>query len=182
MVRTLSVRHARTRGPSLLLTAVAACSAAFIAPTFFPAPAAAQQQPLAPDDAAVLQLNGARRAFDDGKFPVAVDQFKQFLSQNANHREAPSAQYGLGLALLQLPQRDYQAAADALQKAAAAPALPERPFALYYLGAALRGQGNQSIAQAAGKPPAELDAARKAAQPKFDEAAKQFAAAVAAFN
>ena len=126
-------------------------------------------------------LNAARRAFDDGKYDVAADGFRQFLSQYANHRDAPAAAYGLGLSLLQQPQRDYPAAIDALQKATAAADLPDRPFALYYLGLAHRGVGNRSLAEIASKP-AEEKQLREAARPKFEEAAKQFAAAQEAFE
>lgn len=142
---------------------------------------AARADALTPDEQAAQQLNAARRAFDDGKFQPAADGFKQYLQQFAGQKDAPAAAYGLGLAILQLPQRDYPAAVEALQKAAANPAAADRPFALYYLGVALRGQGNQSLAKAAATP-AEADALRKAAQPKFEEAAKQFAAAQAAFQ
>jgi TolA-binding protein len=149
-----------------------------------PAPAFGQQQqqpPLSADEQAALVLNAARRAFDDGKYNLAADGFRQFLSQHANHKDAPAAAYGLGLSLLQQPQRDYPAAIDALQKATAAADLPDRPFALYYLGLAHRGIGNRSLAEIASKP-AEEKQLRDAARPKFEEAAKQFTAAQEAFE
>src|SRR3954471_4384012 len=180
-----SYRVGRRRGTPWILGSLASLSAAAAGVNSFvvAAPALAQQQPqqLSPDDQAALVLNGARRAFDDGKYDVAADGFRQFLSQYASHKNAPAAAYGLGLALLQQPQRDYPAAIDALQKATAAADLPDRPFALYYLGVANRGLGNRSLAEIASKP-AEEKQLRDAARPKLEEAGKQFALAQEAFD
>ena len=124
-----------------------------------PPPAFAQPAPaLTPDDQAMLQLNAARRAFDDGKFSVAAEQFKQFIAQHAGQKESAAASYGLGLSLLQLHDKDYPAITEALTRAAGAADLPDHALAVYYLGVAQRGAGNQAAARA------DAAAGRKAAQ------------------
>src|SRR5215213_8013375 len=136
---------------------------------------------LTPDAAALQTLNAARRAFNEKNYPFAIEQFRQFLAQHGGHKEAPSAHFGLGLALLESPPKDYAAAAESLQRAAAAGDSPDRPMALYHLGAALRGMGQKSLAEAAAKPN-EAAAHQQAAKQRFEEAAKHFAAAADALR
>ena len=65
--------------------------------------AALAQQPapqLSPDQAAQVVLDGARRAYGEGKFDVAAARYREFLKSYAGHKEAASAQYGLARALL----------------------------------------------------------------------------------
>src|SRR5215213_4167400 len=131
---------------------------------------------LTPDAAALQTLNAARRAFNEKNYPFAIEQFRQFLAQNGGHKEAPAAHFGLGLALLESPQKDYPAAAESLQRAAAVESSPHRPLALYYLGAAHRGLGQKALAEAAAKPN-EAAVLSQAAKQRFEEASKHFAAA-----
>ncbi|MDB5300570.1 MAG: hypothetical protein JWO87_2233 [Phycisphaerales bacterium] len=147
------------------------------------APSALGQTPpkqLSPDDAATLELNTARRAFNEHNYPHAADRFKEFLAAHGGHPEAASAWYGLGLSIVSSPQPDYLGAAEALKHVAGQQDFSERAPALYHLGVALRGVGNRAESDALAKPneAAQLHAA--AAQ-RFDEAAKQFAAAQGAF-
>lgn len=137
-------------------------------------------QPLTQDAAAMMVLDSARRAYNDGKCDFAAERFREFLKQYGGHKEAPSAQYGLALALLELPQKDYPNAIAALQQAAGRQDFAERPFVLYYLGSAQRGVGGQNLEQAAAKPneaPRFLEIAKQ----NFGEAAKNFSAAGDAF-
>jgi TolA-binding protein len=143
--------------------------------------AASSSAQVAPDQAADMLLASARRAYNEKNYPFAAQRFKEFLDKFGNHKEAPSAHYGLALALLDGPERDYQRALDALQPLAGAKEFPDHPFVLYYLGLAQRGLGVRELAQAEAKPQ-EAPQRRAAANRRFEEAAKQFAAAVAAFT
>src|SRR5882757_3845849 len=58
-------------------------------------------QQLPPDEAALLVLNAGRRAFNEQKYPVAADRFREFLKVAPNHKDAPAARYGLGLVLME---------------------------------------------------------------------------------
>src|SRR5688572_5550116 len=89
-----------------------------------PLPLHAQPQ-LTPDGAALQSLNAGRRAFNEKNYPFAIEQFRQFLAQHGGHKEAPSAHFGLGLALLESPQKEFQGAAESLQRAAAAGDSPD---------------------------------------------------------
>src|SRR5262249_50312813 len=140
---------------------------------------AGAQEP-APDQAADMLLSSARRAYNDKNYPFAAARFREFLGKYAAHKEPPSARYGLALCLLEGPERDYAGAVAQLQPLAGNKDLPEYPSVLYHLGLAQRGVGLKELAQAAAKP-AEAAPHRAAAQQRFDEAAKQFAAAVPAF-
>src|SRR5262249_46096074 len=108
-------------------------------------------------------------------------RFREFLARHASHKEAPSARYGLALCLIQGPTREYPQAAEQLQPLVNDKTFPDRVYALYYLGLAQRGQGVKALAQAALKP-AEAAAHRNTARTRFEEAVKQFAAAVKAFE
>ncbi|MFB3891472.1 MAG: tetratricopeptide repeat protein [Phycisphaerae bacterium] len=138
------------------------------------APAVAQQATT--DEAALAVLNTARRAYNEGKAPLAVEKFREFLRVSPNHAQAPWAQYGLALSMLELPQKDYKAVADALAPVIANAAFADRPYALYYAGVAQRGLGNQIVAQIAARP-GEAAALKTQANTFFEEARKQFTAA-----
>src|SRR5437660_10996379 len=90
------------------------------------------------DQAARMLLDGARRAYNEKNYPFAAARFREFLARHGNHREAPSARYGLALALLEGPERNYNGAVEQLQQLAGNKGLPERPLVLYYLGPAQR--------------------------------------------
>jgi len=136
---------------------------------------------MAPDQAADMLLTSARRAYNEKNYPFAAQRFKEFLDKFGNHKEAPSARYGLALSLLDGPERDYQKALEALQPLAGAKEFADYPSVLYYLGTAQRGLGVRELAQAEAKPP-EAPQRRAAANGRFEEASKQFAAAVTAFT
>jgi len=130
-------------------------------------------QQLPPDEAALLMLNAGRRAFNEQKFPFAADRFREFLKVAPNHKDASSARYGLGLALMEAG--DAKGALESLTQASATES-PDRPLALYHVGAMYRSAGTQALAQIAAKPN-EADALRAAAAQSFGEAAKDFGAA-----
>jgi len=144
----------------------------------FSAPVAAQ---VTPDQMAEMILNSARKAYNDKTYPLAVARFKEYLAKFGNHKDAPVARYGLALALLEGPDKDYQAALENLQPLAGAKDFPEHPFVLYYLGVSQRGLGVRALDQSKAKPQ-EAPQLRQQANQKFDEAGKLFAAASAAFG
>ncbi|HEY7153201.1 MAG TPA: tetratricopeptide repeat protein [Gemmataceae bacterium] len=133
------------------------------------------------DQAADMLLGSARRAYNDKNYPFAADRFREFLKKYGGHKEANAARYGLALCLIDGPTKDYNAALQQLQPLAGDKNLPEHPFVLYYLGLSQRGLGAQALAQAAAKPN-EANQQRNTAQQRFDEASKNFAAAVTAFT
>ncbi len=164
---TVSPRPCPARRTTLLLLALALC------------PMSARAQ-VTPDQAADMLLGSARRAYNEKNYPFAAQRFKEYLDRFGGHKEAPAARYGLALALLEGPEKDYARALDALQPLAGAKDFPDRPFVLYYLGLAQRGLGVRELTQAETKPQ-EAPQRRNAANARFDEAAKHFAAATPAF-
>src|SRR5262249_44965615 len=142
------------------------------------APLAAQ---VPADQAADMLLGSARRAYNEKNYPFAADRFREFLSKYGGHKEANAARYGLALCLIDGPTKDYNAAIQHLHPLAGNRDLPEHPFVLYYLGLSQRGLGTQALAQPTAKPN-EAKQHRDAAQQRFDEASKNFAAAVTAFT
>jgi TolA-binding protein len=141
------------------------------------APAAAQ---MTPDQQAALVLDSARKAYNEKNYPFAVTRFREFLTRFGGHKDAGSARYGLALCLLDGLPKNYTEARDLLQGIAGNKDLPEHPAVLYRLGFALRGLGIAELAQADGKPQ-ELPQRRNVANQRFDEAARRFAEAHAAY-
>ncbi len=138
-------------------------------------------QQVSPDQAADMLLTSAKTAYNAKDFPFAAGRFREFLAKFANHKDAVSARYGLALAILDGPDKDYNAAVAELQPLAGAKDAPDYPFYLYYLGLAERGQGVKFLAQAAAMPQ-QAQQLKDQARGRFDDAAKQFAAALAAFS
>ncbi len=121
------------------------------------APALPAQVP--PEQAAQMLLTAARQAYTQKEYKFAADRFREFLAKNANHKQVPAARYGLALALVEGPDRDYLGAIEQLNALVGAKDSPDYPFVLYYLGLSQRGQGVKLLAQAAQKP-AEANALR----------------------
>lgn len=138
-------------------------------------------QQATPDQQAAMLLNSARKGYNEKNYPFAVARFREFLQKYGNHKDAPSARYGLGLAILESPERDYQAAFNELAPIAGNKAMPEHAYVLYYQGYCQRGLGTRLLTQAIATP-AQAPQLRQQANQRFEEAAKQFAAAEVAFN
>jgi tetratricopeptide (TPR) repeat protein len=130
-------------------------------------------QQLTPDDAATLVLNAGRRAYNEQKFPAAAERFREFLKVAPNHKEVAAARFALGLCLLEAG--DVKGATESLQQASAVE-FPDRPLALYHVGAVHRSAGVATLAQIAARPN-EVEPLRAAAMVSFGEAVKAFAAA-----
>lgn len=126
-------------------------------------------------------LNAGRKAYADANPQFAADRFREFLGKFGNHKNASAARYGLGLALLDLPERNYQQALEAFTPAASDTAFSERPLALYYAGVCQRGLGQNELVQAQQKPN-EKPQRQQAANNHFNEAEKLFASAREAFQ
>ncbi|MCX5672034.1 MAG: hypothetical protein NTU94_12015, partial [Planctomycetota bacterium] len=159
-------------GGLLLFSAVVMGTAALAPP--------AEAQPQASEEAAQAILNSARRAYNEQNYPVAAERFREFLKTSGGHREAPSARYGLALALIDGPGKDCTAAAELLEQVNEQGDSPDRPFVLYYMGVAHRGLGKTALAQAEAKP-AEAAALRAKAMQYFEEAARYFGQAATGF-
>lgn len=144
----------------------------------WPRPAAGQD--LSADDAALVKLNAARRAYNEHKYDLSAKLFAEFVKDSGGHREAPAAHYGLGLSLLEAADRDYNAIRRSFQEAARREDSADRPFALYYLGLATRALARDYLAQAAAKPK-EAQNYRNNAMNLFAEAGRSFGAAADLF-
>jgi len=154
------------------------CLAVFVGLAAALAPALAGE--LSQDEQAMLVLNSARKAYNEQNYPFAIERFREFLQRFGGHREATSARYGMALALLEGPARDFQNAANELGQVAGQAQFPDLPYAQHYLGVARRGMGYRFLAEAEAKPN-EAPNFRNQARQQFDEAAKSFAAAAASF-
>jgi TolA-binding protein len=142
---------------------------------------AATRAQLQPDQAAAMLLDRARKAYNDHNYPQAVAWFREYLGKYGGSKDAPAARYGLALALLEMPEKDYQGAAEQLQPLTNNKEFADRAYALYYLGLAQRGLGVRELPQAVAKPQ-EANQRRGTAHQRFEEAGKQFAAAWTAFT
>jgi len=128
-----------------------------------------------------MLLNAGRKAYIDANPQFAAEQFREFLSKYGGHKEANSARYGLGLALLDLPERNYQQALDAFTPVVNDASFSDRPLALYYVGVCRRGLGQNELAQGVQRPN-EMPQRQQAANIQFIEAAKFFVSAREAFE
>lgn len=157
---------------SLVLSGLLLLGAAMISPL------AAQ---VTPDQMAQMTLDSARKAYNEKNYPFAVARFREFIQKFGGHKDAPIARYGLALALLEGPDRDYPGAIEALGPLAGMKDFPDHPFVVYYTGVGQRGMGLRELAQLAAKPQ-EAPQRKQAANQRFDEASKSFATAAAAFS
>lgn len=142
------------------------------------APAPAQQ--LTPDQMADMLLNSARKAFNEKQPAFAVQRFREFLGKYPQHKDIPAARFGLALALVDAPEKNYNEARELLFGLVQAKALGEQPFLPYHLGLAMRGQGLTEMALADAKPN-EAPQRRAAALQRFAEAATYFDVAARQF-
>src|SRR5262249_9071634 len=130
------------------------------------------------NQAADMLLASAQKSYTDKNYPQAVAQFRDFLTKYATHQNVLAARYGLALALLDGPTKDYGAAAEQLQPVAAKGDFPNHTFAVYYLARCQRGLGIKELSQAK---PEDLAQRQAAADKRFTEAAKLFQTSAKAF-
>src|SRR5690348_8082429 len=76
---------------------------------------ASAAEPLTDNDKAAMLLAAGQRAWQEKNYPFAIDRFKDFLKTYGGHKDALLARYGLGIALVEGPQKDFPAAIEALQ-------------------------------------------------------------------
>lgn len=138
------------------------------------------QQALSPDEAAAVLLNSARLAYNERNYPFAAERFRQYIQKYPSRREAAPARYGLALTLIEGPEKDYNAAIEALTPLANLGDFPDRPYALYYLGLSYRATGLKLMDKFQAQP--SDPAPRQQAVQRFTQAANTFANALAAFN
>jgi cellulose synthase operon protein C len=162
----------RFRGPAAL--ALAALLGGFTSSDRVAAQPTADQQ-------AEMLLNIGRKAYAEANPQFAVDRFREFLTKFGGHKEAHSARLGLAIALLDLPDRNYQAALDAVMPAANEVKFADQPLALYYAGVCRRGLGQKELAEGVAKPN-EMPQRTQAANGHFTEAAKFFTSAREGFD
>jgi tetratricopeptide (TPR) repeat protein len=134
-----------------------------------------------PDQQADMVITSARKAHNEANYPVAIQRYTEFLQKFGNHAQTNTARYQLALAYLESPERNYDKALESLGPLLGNAGLPEHPYALYYCGLALRGQGLRELDGMAAKPN-EAAQFKQRADGKFNEAAQRFAGAVTAFT
>jgi TolA-binding protein len=142
---------------------------------------AAAAETLSPEEAAAVLLDSANRAYNEQKFDFASERYREFIKLYGAQREVARAEYGLGLALLDGPRKDYEAAVPVLQSAAGRGDFADRPYVLYYLGLARRTLAEKALALPAAATPAEAEARRNAINQRLSEAAGSFAEAANLF-
>jgi tetratricopeptide (TPR) repeat protein len=133
------------------------------------------------EDAALVILNSARQAYNEGNYAFAADRFREFLARHSGHKEANAARFGLALSLLEGPAKQYQAAVEPLQQLAGVADFPDRPLVFFYLGYAHRGLALEAIAQATAKPN-EAAQHQAVVKQRCEQAAGFFAQAVQGFE
>jgi len=136
----------------------------------------------ADDKEAGRLLTEARQAFDQKNYQAALERYRNFVTKFADHKDAAVARLGLALTLFEQPEPDFAAAAEQLQMIAGKKDFPDHPAVLYNLGVALRGLGSKDRAKAGTVPPQEANPLNAQAKQRFQEAAKQFAAAAQAWS
>jgi cellulose synthase operon protein C len=130
-----------------------------------------------PDQMAEMTLNSARQAYNEKNYSFAATRFREFLAKFGGHKLANDARYGLALALLDAPEKNYPEAEGLLRGLAGNKDFAEQPLALYHLGVALRAQGMQELMIADAKP-GEAPQRRNNAKQRFEQAAQQFTQAL----
>lgn len=133
------------------------------------------------DQAAAMLLNSARKAFNEKNYPFAAARFREFISRFGGRKEAASARYGLALALLDSPERNFDEARNLLQALANDGNFADRHLARYYLAVAVRSQGLKELSEGEARPN-EMAQRRANAQRRFEEALPFFSAALTAFT
>lgn len=146
------------------------------------APAVSAQHALPTSERAAILLNTARAAYNDQNYAVAADRFREVLKIAPSRMDQLNARYGLGLSLIEGPEKDYKAAAEALGSVINLAGFPDRPYAFYYHGLALRGMAMQSQSQAATRPATQAGELRGAARSNLVAASRSFADAAELFG
>ncbi|QJW95946.1 tetratricopeptide repeat protein [Frigoriglobus tundricola] len=134
-----------------------------------------------PDQQAEALLNAGRKAYNEGHPQFAAERFTELLAKFGGSKDANAARYGLGLALLDLSDRNFQKALEAFGPPAGDAKFPDRALALYYAGVCQRGLGHKDLAEGAAHSN-EMPQRTQAANGKFTEAAKLFTRAREAFE
>ena len=104
-----------------------------------------------PEKAADMLLTAGRKAYNEQNYPFAAAKFQEYLQKFGGNPNANAARYGLGLCLIDGPERNFEKAIEPLSALAGATTSPDHPYALYYLGVANRGAGINDLMVAATK-------------------------------
>jgi len=98
-----------------------------------------------------LVLNSARRAYNEKDYAFAVERFREFLAKFGTSPDAVHAKLGLAMAILEsglTAEEDCQTAVAQLSEVVKSQDFPQRPIALYYLGAGHRALARIALARA----------------------------------
>ncbi len=134
-----------------------------------------------PNQQAETILNAGRKAYNDGNPQFAAERFTEVLNKFGNTQWATDARYGLGLALLELPNPDYTKALEYFTNVINDVNFPSRAYALYYAAICHRGLGLKEYAEGLAKPQ-EMPQRSQTAASKFAEALKLLSQSREAFE
>lgn len=169
-MRHLSNHYAATSGFGLNRWLVILVMLATLAGTG--SPSIAQDNANASEDVETSDNENALNAYADaanfqtqGELKLAIEQWQNFLKQFPEDPMAPRAAHYLGVCFMQLPQPDYQSAADAFQAALKTPKFSLREESLSNLGWCLYALGSDPKQPRADK----LNGAIKAFEKLMDE-------------
>ncbi len=140
----------------------------------------ALSQPSADQQAEAI-LNSGRKAYNAGNPQFAADRFTELLNKYGGTKHAQAARFALGLALIDLPARDYQKALTNLTSPASDAKFPDRALAIYFAGVCQRGLGQKELAEGIARPN-EMSQRQNSAKVRFTEASKLFQQAREAFE
>lgn len=135
-----------------------------------------------PEQAAEMLLNSARKAYNEQNYPFAAAKFQEYVQKFGGMPGVHSARYGLALCHLDGPEQNFEKALEPLGHLVGNTAIPEYPYALYYLGLANRGLAINDLNLAATKQGDEQRQIQARAQGRLNEAARLFTAATTTFS
>jgi cellulose synthase operon protein C len=130
-------------------------------------------QPTADQQAEIL-LNAALKGQNDKQYTFAVNKYREYLQKFGGHPRANSARLGLGQLLIESPERNLEAAIEAISPAAGAAQFAEQYQAAFLLAFAQKELGLNELAKIPGKSPPEIQQIRQRADARFNEADRWF--------
>ena len=136
-----------------------------------------QQQAQAREEGkrAAAVLDEAKHAYEQKNLAGAVAKYRQFLQQFPKRPEVMAARYGLGVALAETPDRDWNAVIEALSPVVTAEGVGDKGRAYFWLGEGLRVTGERQLAEVTR--PAEQKEQLEKALKRIGSAAVQLATA-----
>ncbi|HZZ71137.1 MAG TPA: hypothetical protein VFE24_02725, partial [Pirellulales bacterium] len=129
---------------------------------------------------AQLQTAG-RQAYKDHNYQAAADRYRELIQRFPDAAEVPAARLNVARMLLEGPQKNPDAAIEALKPILDQQEFPQRAELLYEAGLAHRELGERLFTKAQHDSAADAPKTRAAAKEQFELAATHFSGAANAF-